>query len=312
MPFTEGLQLRASAQRLEWLARASLCGLLVVLALAGCWHDEQGQPPAQVRIGVTPGESEEDLRRRYAPLLTHLNQSLDTEFLLVVPRDYNDTLELFAAGELDLVNFGGVTFVNASAQHGAKPLVMRDIDLQFTTYFIARMEEVQATIEGFRGRSFAFGSPLSTSGHFMPRYFLEQRGVKPENVFGSVEHSGAHDRTVYWVRDGKVDLGAVNGQVFRAMLADGRLAPGQVRVVEETPPYADYVWAVREDLNEDFVIRLRDAFLALSPDNETGAKILSNMGAGGFLPARETDFTQLRDIVLSLSAKADNGSGTGE
>ena len=222
MPFTEGLQLRASAQRLEWLARASLCGLLVVLALAGCWHDEQGQPPAQVRIGVTPGESEEDLRRRYAPLLTHLNQSLDTEFLLVVPRDYNDTLELFAAGELDLVNFGGVTFVNANAQHGAKPLVMRDIDLQFTTYFIARMEEVQATIEGFRGRSFAFGSPLSTSGHFMPRYFLEQRGVKPENVFGSVEHSGAHDRTVYWVRDGKVDLGAVNGQVFRAMLADGR------------------------------------------------------------------------------------------
>ena len=45
------------------------------------------------------------------------------------------------------------------------------------------------------------------------------------------------------------------------MLNDGRLAPGELRIVEETPPYADYVWAVRTNTSEDLVARLRDAFL---------------------------------------------------
>lgn len=290
--------------RLRELVRALLCGL--ALTVGGCGSGGEGDAPAQLTIGVLPDEAEEDLRRRYAPLVAHLRQALDTEILLVVPRDYGEILDLFGAGKLDLAMFGGVTFIAASERHGAEPLVVRDIDLQFTSYFLSRIEEPAATIEGFRGRSFAFGSELSTSGHFMPRHFMQARGLTPEETFASVEYSGAHDQTVYWVRDGRVDLGAVNGQLVRAMLIDGRLAPGEVRVVEETPPYADYVWAVQANLNQDFVNRLRNVFLALSPEDENDAAILSNLGAGGFLPARDTDFADLRAAVSALQSSVSN------
>ncbi len=298
-----GREARSVACRLRMSAQALLlCGLLAGLSLtvSGCGPEDDGDTPAHLTIGVLPDEGEEELRRRYAPLIAYLTQTLETEIRLVIPRDYGDILSRFGAGELDLAYFGGVTFVTASERYGAEPLVMRDIDLQFTTYFLSRIEDLPATVEDFRGRRFAFGSKLSTSGHFMPRHFMQVRGLVPEQTFASVDYSGGHDQTVYWVRDGRVDLGAANGEVVRAMLIDGRLAPGEVRVVEETPPYADYVWAVQANISEDLVTRLRNAFLALSPDDENAAEILARLGAGGFLPARHEDFVGLREIILSM------------
>ena len=302
-----GREARSVVCRLRMSARALLlCGLLAGLSLtvSGCGPDDDGGPPAHLTIGVLPDEGEEELRKRYAPLIAYLTQTLETEIRLVIPRDYGDILSRFGAGELDLAYFGGVTFVEANERHGAEPLVMRDIDLQFTTYFLSRIEEPPAKVEDFRGRRFAFGSELSTSGHFMPRYFMQARGLTPEQVFASVDYSGSHDQTVYWVRDGRVDLGAANGEVVRAMLVDGRLAPGEVRIVEETPPYADYVWAVQGHLNEAFGNRLRNAFLALSPDDENAAEVLARLGAGGFLPARHEDFAGLREIMLSMQKES--------
>jgi ABC-type phosphate/phosphonate transport system substrate-binding protein len=42
--------------------------------------------------------------------------------------------------------------------------------------------------------TFTFGSRSSTSSHLMPRkYFMEQAGVPPEQVFRTVAYSGSHD-----------------------------------------------------------------------------------------------------------------------
>ena len=35
------------------------------------------------------------------------------------------------------------------------------------------------------------------------------------------------------------------------VLTDGRLDPASVRILWETPPYADYVWAIRSEIDED-------------------------------------------------------------
>lgn len=303
---------RAAAKRLSaWIL---LCALLsgLILFLSGCGPEEGAAVPGKLRVGVLPDEEEAALRDRYTPLLRYLNQVLDVEVELVVPRDYASMLSSFAAGEIDLGNFGGVTFVKANEAHGAEPLVLRDIDLQFTTFFLSRPDEPRQTIEAFQDQRFAFGSELSTSGHFMPRYFMQAEGLVPERFFSTVEYSGSHDATVYWVRDGKVDLGAVNSEVVDAMLADGRLVAGEVRVVLETPPYADYVWAVQASLDPDFVSRLRSAFLELSPSNDADAEILSRLGAGGFLPARNSDFERLREVISSLEAAGRDQPGKAE
>ncbi|MFR0657200.1 PhnD/SsuA/transferrin family substrate-binding protein, partial [Pantoea sp. SIMBA_079] len=75
-----------------------------------------------------------------------------------------------------------------------------------------------------KGKSFAFGSISSTSGSLMPRYFmLKQDNIKPEEYFGRVAYSGAHDATVAWVQAGKVDGGVLNASVWQKLVDAGKV-----------------------------------------------------------------------------------------
>ena len=273
---------------------------VAVLALPGCSPDENSTPRDVLRLGVLPSEQAETLRDRYRPLTEYLAREMNQEIELVIPDSYGHLVRLFGSGAVDMANFGGATFVSAAARHDAVPLVTRDIDAEFSTYFLARAEGPQSRIEDFAGQDFAFGSELSTSGHLMPRHFLQERGLVPEDFFASVRYSGGHDRTVSLVRNRQVSLGAVNRETVKAMLRDGRLAPGELRVVWETPPYADYVWAMQPGWEESYVDRLRDAFLALSPADAEDASILSGLRAGGFLPAHQRDYDSLRKVMAGL------------
>lgn len=276
-------------------ATGLILGLTIILG--GCVQEQDKEPPSTIKVGVLPDESPEALESRYAPLLAYLSEELDTNFELVIPRSYDDLLDIFGAGDVDMANLGGVTFVISHEMYQSEALVMRDVDLNFTTYYVARPESPGTSFADFEGRTIAFGSERSTSGHFMPRSFMLESGIVPETYFGDVAYSGAHDRTARMVRDGRAELGAVNSEVIRAMLRDGRLSADDIRIVDESSPYADYVWAIQPGFNEAFEIRLRDAFLALSPAVERHAEILGRLGAGGFLPASYGDFVRLNDAM---------------
>lgn len=257
--------------------------------------------PAVIRVGVLPDMDREELLRRYKPLLDHLSAETGFAFELATPESYDELVKLFRDGAVDLAYFGGLTFVRAHVFHGAQPLVMRDVDTRFTSYFLARPGNLASGLGDFKGRIFSFGSRLSTSGHLMPRQFLKtNKEIEPEAFFGEVRYSGAHDKTAYWVRDGEVDLGVANSEIIKAMHRDGRLKKGDLRVLWETPPYPDYVWAVRRGVNETIMSRLRDAFLSLEVGNRDHAGILLLMGAGSFLPAGVNDFMSLKLIAESL------------
>ena len=177
---------------------------------------------------------------------------------------------------------------------------MRDLDTRFTSFLLVGPDGAR-TIEELQGKRFSFGSPLSTSGHLMPRYFLaEEHGIRAEDFFEDIQYSEKHDRTVAWVRDGKVDAGVANSRVVQAMFADGRLETGDIHILWETPPYTNYVWAVHPKVTHASRERLRQAFLKLSIDNAGHKNILANVNAASFYPAGIRDFTELQDVMTRM------------
>ncbi len=178
---------------------------------------------------------------------------------------------------------------------------MRDVDTRFTSWFLVKDGETAHDLTDFKGKIFTFGSRLSTSGHLMPRHFLQtEMQIIPEEFFSEVRYSGAHDKTVNLVLDGVVDLGVANSEIVRTMTRDGRVKENDLHVLWETPPFNDYVWAVQDDLNEGIKTQLRDAFLELDVDDSVQGKILKNMGTEGFLPAGDRDFLLLQQIADTL------------
>jgi phosphonate transport system substrate-binding protein len=256
-----------------------------------------------LRIGVLPDQSPKVLRKRFASVLSYLAENLQLNCELIVPESYSDLLGLFHDQKVDLVYLGGYSYVKVRQNDQAIPLVMRRVDTRFTSLFIVNANSPAQTLDNLENKSITFGSSLSTSGHLMPRYFLQQKNINPESFFSEVRYSGAHDRTAYWVRDGVVDVGAANATTIRSMLDKKLIAPNDFRVLWETPPYADYVWAIRPQFAESFRFKVRDAFLQLSPDNADHAIVLQNLNAIGYIPADPDYFVALQSIAREIETK---------
>ncbi len=278
-----------------WVRALALC-VMVPLCVA-CSTNERDMVPDVLRIGILPLQAPEATQARYQPLVDHLAATVGVPCRLVPVASYADLLKKIERREVELAYLGGVTFVLAHAQSGVVPLVMRKRDIHYTSYFLVRAGHSAQTLADLNGTRLAFGSRLSTSGHLMPRHFLVEQGLEPESFFGEIAYTGSHDRTALSVRDGRTDVGAASADIVQQMYADGRLSRKAVRVLWETPSYADYVWVVDRALDEGLVTRLRDAFLMLDSGIPEHKQVLESVGARVFMPALSEEFSLLADIV---------------
>jgi len=263
----------------------ALAALLVAPALAGA---------AVLRVSAIPDESPTELQRKFAPLGAYLARATGLEVKFVPVTDYAATVEGLAAGKLDLVWYGGFTFVQARRRTGdAIPLVQRAEDAHFHSKIIVPASSKARALSDLKGASFAFGSVSSTSGHLMPRFFLLEAGIDPERDFANVAYSGAHDVTARWVEAGKVDAGALNESIWQKLVDERKVDPAKVRVLWTTPEFHDYVWTARGGLDPALVERLRAAFLALDPANPEHKTILDLQRASRFIPTGPENYAAI-------------------
>jgi phosphonate transport system substrate-binding protein len=247
-----------------------------------------------LRVSAIPDEAPTELQRKFKPLGDYLEKKLGMKVEFTPVTDYAASVEGLINNKLDLVWFGGFTFVQANIRSGGKviPLVQREEDEKFKSVFITTDKSINK-LEDLKGKNFSFGSESSTSGHLMPRSFLLAAKVNPDTDMKRIAFSGAHDATVAAVAGGKVDAGALNFSVWEKLVAAGKVDPAQVRVFYTTPGYYDYNWTVRSDMNPALRKKLSDAFLALSKDDAEGKAILELQKATRFIPTKTENYKSI-------------------
>jgi phosphonate transport system substrate-binding protein len=244
-----------------------------------------------LRVSAIPDEAPTELLRKFEPLGKYLEKELGMKIAFVPVTDYAAVVEALAAGRVDLAWLGGFTFVQARLRTGnAIPIVQRQEDEAFTSKFVTGADSGIQGLADLKGRTFVFGSPSSTSGHLMPRYYLMQNGIHPEKDFKRIAFSGAHDATAAWVAAGRADAGALNASVWEKLVESGKVDPTKVRVFYTTPPYYDYNWTVRGDLDPVLVKKLTDAFLKLDPGNPVHREILALQRATRYVPTQPENY----------------------
>ncbi len=282
--------------------------ILLLIVLLSCSNGNK----TVIRIGLVPGENHQQLIKRFNPFIKYLGKELKIPCTLVIPDSYSHALKLFHEGKLDLVNFGGVTFVKAYTYSGAIPLVVRESDNEYVSYFIKKADQPGKTLRDFKGKTLAFSSKLSTSGHLMPRHYLLKQGIVPETFFKKVFYSEKHDKTAYWVRDGKVDLGAINSLVYNKMLKNKLLQEQDLKVIFTSPPFPDYVWTAHPSLNPRVRKKLKDAFLNLSVKNDSHKKILDNFSAKRYIEVSVENYKELTKIINDMGFLQLTNENTGK
>ncbi len=236
-----------------------------------------------LKVSAIPDESPTELLRKFQPLGAYLEQQTGMNVEFVPVTDYAAVVEALSADRVDLAWLGGFTYVQARVKTGnAIPLVQREEDQRFTSEFITADPAIKS-LQDLKGKRFVFGSVSSTSGHLMPRHFLLANSITPEQFFSEVAYSGAHDATAAWVQAGKADAGVLNASVWKKLVASGKVDSNKVHVFATTPPYFDYNWTVRGNLDPAIVAKVKAAFLALDPAKPEQKAILDLQAATRYI-----------------------------
>ncbi|MBA4242691.1 putative selenate ABC transporter substrate-binding protein [Ectopseudomonas hydrolytica] len=250
-----------------------------------------------LKVSAIPDEAPTELLRKFKPLGAYLEQELGMKVEFVPVADYAAVVEALAADRIDMAWLGGFTFVQAHLKTGnAVPLVQREQDAEFTSKFITSDPAVKS-LQDLKGKTFAFGSVSSTSGSLMPRYFMLQDGIKPEDFFSRVAYSGAHDATAAWVQAGKADGGVLNASVWQKLVDAGKVDTDKVKVFATTPTYYDYNWTVRGNLDADLQAKIKSAFLALDPAKPEHKAILDLQAASRFIETKPENYEGIEEAA---------------
>lgn len=250
-----------------------------------------------LKVSAIPDEAPTELLRKFKPLGAYLEQELGMKVEFVPVADYAAVVEALAADRIDMAWLGGFTFVQARLKTGnAVPLVQREQDAEFTSKFITADPAIKS-LQDLKGKTFAFGSVSSTSGSLMPRYFMLQDGIKPEDFFSRVAYSGAHDATAAWVQAGKADAGVLNASVWQKLVDAKKVDTDKVKVFATTPTYYDYNWTVRGNLDPALQEKIKAAFLALDPAKPEQKAILDLQAASRFIETKPENYEGIEEAA---------------
>jgi len=251
-----------------------------------------------LRVGMIPdaGATQVSVDQK-KPLRDYLAQKLGRDVDLIIPTNYNATVEALGNGSLDFAYLGGLTYVKAHAQYGVTPLVQRTSDRQFHSLFITQTAAPITSLKDLRGKRFAFGDINSTSGHLMPYYAMTQAGIDPDRDL-SFRYTGNHPATAKAVEAGIVDAGAMDESVYHAMIDGNQLDRTKVRVFYTTPPFLDYVWVARKDVAPADRNAFAASFLALHAPAD--AAVLEILRGTSFVRANDEEYDLLRSIATKL------------
>ncbi|WP_108445749.1 putative selenate ABC transporter substrate-binding protein [Halomonas denitrificans] len=265
----------------------------------------QGAAADTFRFTAIPDEDQSRLIERFSAVADYLESRLDVEVEYVPVKSYGASVSAFRNDQVQLAWFGGLSGVQARRLvPGSEALAQGSEDAEFKSYLIAHrstgLEPAETLPEAIEGKSLTFGSRTSTSGRLMPEHYLRERfDAAPDELFSRVGFSGDHSRTIALVEAGTWELGAVNFSVWDAAVADGRVDTDKVEVIWETPPYPDYNWTVRGDVDERFGEGFTDRVRAALLEMDDPA-LLASFPREGFIPADNALYAPIEDVAEEL------------
>lgn len=267
-----------------------LCLVLVAAGLPSLPVAAQSQI---VRFGSYASERPSEELRKLEPFQRYIETSLraqgfDARVHVRIFATYEEGIDAVTSGEIDFSRLGPVSYVTARHKNPALILLAAEAHeghKEFPAVMVVAKDSPIRTVADLRGKRFAFGDPLSTSGRYLPQAELVKAGVTAKGL-AEFEYLGRHDKVVFAVASGRFDAGATNVNTFRKY-ADSKNLRELVRY-----PSPTHAWVARDKLGPALVNALRKALLEM-----TDPRLRELIDRNGFLPATDADYDELRRVM---------------
>ena len=283
-----------------YLTARFLLVLLYLLAVAGC--GKSSSSGKVLRVGFVPAENAQQVIQNAQPIVEILQDRLGMEVQPFVATDYTGVIEALRGDKLDIAFLTPASYVLAKNEANVR-VVLKSERKGSPFYYaaiIARADSGIQRLEDLRGKTFAFGDPLSTSANVFPRKMFHERGIDPVRDFKKILYSGGHDATVLAVFNRKVDAGATyanspdsNDTAWMRYLQDPEDVK-QIHAIAFSEPIPADNLVIHGNLDDRLAQQVEAIFIELSQDAK-GKKMLRDLyQIDGFIPATDKDYDSVR------------------
>ena len=243
-----------------------------------------------VRLGGTATVSHMEVFQGLEELFRRKGIELDW----VLYSGYDAMVEAFVKGEIDLAWNGPLSHVKMKrlVADGCRVIAMRDVDVNFTTHFIAKSDSGIETVEDLKDKSFAFGARSSVEAGLLAYSFLKDSGLDPRKDLSAT--SFYEDRksqtksdqrdVVERVSKGEFDAGAVSQRAMETMANDGTLPRDDVRIFWSSPGYSHCCFTSKRSLDAALASEIESALLSVTADDPVGKAVLEGEACDHFVP----------------------------
>jgi phosphonate transport system substrate-binding protein len=293
--------------------RSRICiALLVILCLIGC--GDSGKSTKVLRVGFVPAEDAQQVMQNAQPIVDILEKELGMEIQPFVAADYTGVVEALRVNKLDVAFLTPASYVLAKNEANVK-VVLKSERKGIASYYaviITRADSGIQKLEDLRGKTFAFGDALSTTGNIFPRKMFKERGIDPVRDFKQILYSGGHDATVLAVLNGKVDAGATyanspdsDDTAWMRYLKDPEDVK-KIRAIAFSDPIPADNLVISGNLDEAIAKRVEEIFLQLSRDPKGKQMMRDLYQIDGFVPATDRDYDSVRQAfeIAGIPLKA--------
>jgi phosphonate transport system substrate-binding protein len=274
--------------------------LFLCLCISACGDSRKAV--RTLRVGFVPSEDAQQVMQNAQPIVEILRKQLAMEIQPFVATDYTGVVEALRANKLDIAFLTPASYVLAKNEANVR-VVLKSERKGIPYYYaaiITRADSGISKLEDLRGRTFAFGDSLSTTGNVFPRKMFKDHGIDPVRDFKQILFSGGHDATVLAVLNGKVDAGATYANspdskdtAWMRYLKNTEDVKKIHAIAFSEPIPADNL-VLSPSIDDALAKKIEAAFIEISRDL-AGKKMLRELyQIDGFVPATDQDYDSVR------------------
>ncbi len=225
--------------------RTILIALSALVLISPGWFDgkSHGESPAEdrvARIGILARRGVEECIRSWTPTAQYLAERIPGTRFEIVPLTFEAISAAVATRQVEFLIANSSIYVEMQALYGiSRMATMRAsrspaYSAVFGGVVFCRADRDDIdTLEELRGKSFVAVDETSLGGWRAAWREIKRAGIDPYRDFSPLLFAGTHDEVVKAVLDRKVDAGTVSTSIIEAMIGEGLLAPGSLKVIHE-------------------------------------------------------------------------------
>jgi len=290
--------------------------LFALFGLSGCTGNggmvNSNGVPKTLIIGMVETEKIDQLRQAREAIRKYLQEKLKMPVQIIYTNDYTGIIEALKSNKIHMAEMPPFAYIIATRTMQLTPIVTLGSNGKPITYksvLIVNAHSNLKTIDDVKAKAskltLCFVDPASTSGHLIPRAYLNSIGLNPDTAFRQVIFAGSHSASVLSVKSHKIDVGCTTDLIFSLMIQAKMLNQDEIRVIWRSAPIVSDPMVTRADLNKDFVKKVQNAYLDFDKEHPEILRSFTKIFfhdtlTRSYIPVQDSMYNGLRKIANSV------------